>query len=506
MAISSVESDLYQKLRLLLKQLLFQTGIPHLKLDLEITECVISQSVNSISILESFCLTKISNRTTPAYLDYPYQLAQNIKFQEKVIGKVILNIPESDFPSSRFSEVFESLADNITRLLCRNKLKVESRKYFSSSLAWAGESDSLLKLEKNLERLSNKGKVFVISGEPSSGKIIAGCSLHIFNTNRESPFIITNCVDWELENYEELVDSLLQKSRNGTLYIRHFDLVSPEVRSGLVTKIQQSLKNNRVIFSISNESEQGVFDKMKHDKVIKIELPTLNQRSSDIKVLGEKFLDSFSNFNLLSVDDSCWNFLQSVKWNSGFEQFELLMFRLANYSNKSTVYLSDLMFLLPLVGVELAEETNNKVDKSIYDIAKEIARGDISESYNRHPAINKALFYVAKNFTKAFDLSMLARNACVSSSHLSFLLRSQLNINFKQLLNLCRIEKSMILLVEEPRMQITEISSILGFCDLSHFEKTFKKQIGNTPKEFRRTKKLVNHCKLQLVTENKVFD
>jgi len=502
MVIAGRESDLYQKLRLLLRQLLIETGIPHLKLDLELKKCLISQSVTNISILESVIGNEQCGQPIPAYLEYPYQIEQAITSQGNRIGKAILSIPKSDFPNSRFSEVFESLADDITRILWRNKLRLVSTKYFSLPLAWAGESKRLLTLEKTIEKSSNKANIFVVSGEPRSGKVIASCSIHAFSSTYESPFIVANCVDWQDQKHNEILDRLIQKTGNGTLYIRHFDLISQKDQTSLLLKLKQSIRNTKVIFAVSNESDTKVFDEVKNNQTIKIELPTLNQRSADIQVLGSWYLNNFATTNLPKVDQVCWDLLKTVDWSSGFEQLEQLMFRLVNYSNKSVFELADLMELLPQLGISLDDKVSCSTDQSINRISKDIASGNFSENYTKHPTINRALLYVAKNFTRGFDLSMLARNACVSPSHLSYLFRSELNTNFKQILNLCRIEKSMILLKDNPRMQITEISSNLGFCDLSHFEKTFKKITKHTPNEFRRKSKRINPDNLHLITEN----
>ncbi|MGH9382170.1 MAG: helix-turn-helix domain-containing protein [Thermoanaerobaculia bacterium] len=49
-----------------------------------------------------------------------------------------------------------------------------------------------------------------------------------------------------------------------------------------------------------------------------------------------------------------------------------------------------------------------------------------------------------------------------------------------------RIERAKQLLVEEPRHRITDISLDVGFGDLSHFEKTFKRIVKISPREYRR--------------------
>jgi AraC-like DNA-binding protein len=56
------------------------------------------------------------------------------------------------------------------------------------------------------------------------------------------------------------------------------------------------------------------------------------------------------------------------------------------------------------------------------------------------------------------------------------------------MLAVVRIEKAKRLLLEKPCDSVTEISLDVGFGDLSHFEKTFKRSTGLNPREFRRRK------------------
>jgi len=513
MKVLAVEGELYQKLRTLLKHYIDQTGIPHLKLELKIQTCILSESLGNVTIIEMEEESQRKSASTSAYLKYPYQFDQCVQHRGDVIGKVKISIPYSDFPTSRFSETFGSLPEQITQLLSRRKLAIESARKFGRVFSWLGESGSLSNLEKNLDRLARKDQYLVIAGEPSSGKIIAGFSVHIFSANSEQPFILANCVDWDKDKDVERLVSLLSTAKKGALYLRHFDLISTVRQSRILSWLANNvLQKNfekpihacKVIFSTNDtkKNDKDVFEKeLNSHAVSRITLPTLNQRVYDIKAFGNKILTSFGNPNPLKLDNACWHLLKNIEWVSGFEQLELLMFKLVNSSSKSIVSLQELICHLPQADLKLANNPIHNSDKDIYELVIYMARGETIDFYDQHPALNKALAYVADNYHKSFDLSALARSACVSPSHLSYLLRKRLNTNFKQLLNLCRIEKSMILLEENPTMQITEISAALGFCDLSHFEKTFKKQTGNTPKAFRKTKNNNRHGGLKLVKD-----
>ncbi|WP_163547000.1 helix-turn-helix transcriptional regulator, partial [Klebsiella pneumoniae] len=88
--------------------------------------------------------------------------------------------------------------------------------------------------------------------------------------------------------------------------------------------------------------------------------------------------------------------------------------------------------------------------------------------------------YLGEHFAESISLDQLARQAHVSPSHLSFLFRSTLDIQFKTLLGRIRIHKAKEILAAQTRRQITDVAMSVGFTDLSHFEKSFRRVVGQT--------------------------
>ena len=71
---------------------------------------------------------------------------------------------------------------------------------------------------------------------------------------------------------------------------------------------------------------------------------------------------------------------------------------------------------------------------------------------------------------------------------LSVLINNKLNQHFYEFINTYRIEKAKELLKNTPSKEFT-ISEVLyevGFNSKSSFYTTFKKQVGSTPKEYRK--------------------
>ncbi|QCO18770.1 AraC family transcriptional regulator (plasmid) [Azospirillum brasilense] len=103
-----------------------------------------------------------------------------------------------------------------------------------------------------------------------------------------------------------------------------------------------------------------------------------------------------------------------------------------------------------------------------------------------HGGLRKALVFLGERFADPITLDELSRQAHVSPSHLSYLFRTELHTSFKGLLGRIRIHKARELLAAERRLPITEVAMSVGYGDLSHFEKSFRRLVGESPREFRR--------------------
>ncbi len=95
--------------------------------------------------------------------------------------------------------------------------------------------------------------------------------------------------------------------------------------------------------------------------------------------------------------------------------------------------------------------------------------------------------YLARHYPEKITLSGLAQQACLSRSHLSYLFKQTIGVSFKPFLAAVRIEKARRFLAEKPHLSITRIGSEVGFGDLRHFERTFKRWAGSTPRAYRQS-------------------
>ena len=98
--------------------------------------------------------------------------------------------------------------------------------------------------------------------------------------------------------------------------------------------------------------------------------------------------------------------------------------------------------------------------------------------------VHNALKYIEEHFSEKLKLSDVADKVFVSQWHLSKLLNKHTGQNLSEILNGVRIEKAKVLL-ENPALRIGDIAEEIGFLDMAHFSRVFKKQTGISANEYR---------------------
>ncbi len=100
--------------------------------------------------------------------------------------------------------------------------------------------------------------------------------------------------------------------------------------------------------------------------------------------------------------------------------------------------------------------------------------------------VTNALAYIEENYNQKLKLADVAEKVYVSQWHLSKLLNRYKEQSFSDLLNSVRIEKAKELL-EDPSLRIGDIAETVGFMDMAHFSRVFKKQVGVSANEYRNS-------------------
>ncbi|MBO4506209.1 MAG: response regulator [Lachnospiraceae bacterium] len=98
--------------------------------------------------------------------------------------------------------------------------------------------------------------------------------------------------------------------------------------------------------------------------------------------------------------------------------------------------------------------------------------------------VHNAIEYIKEHYADKLRLSDVADEIYVSQWHLSKLINKHTGSNFSEILNGIRIEKAKQLL-KDPALKIYDIAEQVGFSDLTHFSRVFKKLEGISANEYR---------------------
>lgn len=101
--------------------------------------------------------------------------------------------------------------------------------------------------------------------------------------------------------------------------------------------------------------------------------------------------------------------------------------------------------------------------------------------------VKNALEYIREHSHERLRLPDVADKIYVSQWHLSKLLKKHTGKTFSDILNGARMEKSKELL-KNPSLRISDVAEKVGFQDLAHFSRVFKKMEGMSANEYRNTR------------------
>jgi YesN/AraC family two-component response regulator len=100
------------------------------------------------------------------------------------------------------------------------------------------------------------------------------------------------------------------------------------------------------------------------------------------------------------------------------------------------------------------------------------------------PVITKAKEYIQEHQTENLRLGHVAKACNTSTFYFCKMFKKITGINFTDYLSRVRIEKSKNLLLN-PNLRVSEIAFEVGFQSLTHFNRVFKKILGQSPTEYR---------------------
>ena len=98
--------------------------------------------------------------------------------------------------------------------------------------------------------------------------------------------------------------------------------------------------------------------------------------------------------------------------------------------------------------------------------------------------VQKAMDYIALNYSEKISLKNIAEELYLSPNYLSELFKRHTDKNISEYITQFRLDKARRYL-QQPEYKIADVSDLVGFGDPRYFSSMFKRQYGMTPNEYR---------------------
>ncbi len=108
----------------------------------------------------------------------------------------------------------------------------------------------------------------------------------------------------------------------------------------------------------------------------------------------------------------------------------------------------------------------------------------VQQQNSEPPVITKAKAFIQDHQHEDISLGDVAKSVNTSTFYFCKMFKKVTGINFTNYLSRVRIEKAKNLLLN-PNLRVSEIAFEVGFQSLTHFNRVFRKIVGQSPSEYR---------------------
>lgn len=166
-------------------------------------------------------------------------------------------------------------------------------------------------------------------------------------------------------------------------------------------------------------------------------------------------------------------------------RFYLLMDLIVYVQKHAAGQKKDLFEIKPTELMRIAQSLHDTVELAVSQIQCLMTDGFVRRLSSTADVLRWARGYIKKHYPNP-DLSLktVAGEVGFSPSHFSTLFSQEVGCTFIEYLTQCRINAAKEFL--EGDRKLAEVASLVGYNDPSYFSYVFKKQLGVSPKEYRK--------------------
>lgn len=263
---------------------------------------------------------------------------------------------EKPFSPKAIKEILKRAIEQSTLLKDYQSLrKVAEEKYsFSGILGRSGEMQDVFEL---IERVASAEATVLIEGESGTGKELVAKAIHFNSPRKENRFVAINCsalpeslLESELFGYTKGAftganknkEGLFEIANGGTIFLDEIVQTSTTFQSKLlrvledrtfypVGSTEEEKTDIRIIAATNKNMEEAVEEgRFREDlfyrlDVVKVHLPPLRDRKSDIPLLMNHFLDIYSEKNhkeIKNTSQEAMEVLMRYSWPGNVRELE----------------------------------------------------------------------------------------------------------------------------------------------------------------------------------------
>lgn len=326
-----------------------------------------------------------------------------------------------------------TIANALETIRLRKELQnVQQRLIEENVPCFIGESNAIYEIMDYIEMVAKSPDTpILILGETGTGKELLASTIHYRSPNCKGPFVTLNCaaipmnlLESELFGYEKGAFSgadeegkvgLIEAAAGGTLFLDEvgdlnleaqakllrfldkgeFYKVGSTVKKHITTRIVSATNKDLDEMIVGNTFRKDLFFRL---GVVKIEVPSLNERHEDVLQLADHFLEHFStkfDKKIYKLEEKAREQMKLYTWSGNVRELKNMMERAVLTARGETLTSADLGLdvvnigvpmldnqqyaPIPPVGVDL-DQVRANLDEFYFTQAMELVKGNETQA------------------------------------------------------------------------------------------------------------------------------
>lgn len=187
-------------------------------------------------------------------------------------------------------------------------------------------------------------------------------------------------------------------------------------------------------------------------------------------------LASIHQENILSMFDKEHGYIYRLKCEEDKQRIKTYLADLNRISKRDDQSLVQSQSLLLLTQIMMEIDSNN------VETAKVESQRNIKIAHAESVAR-----YMTLHFKEKIDIATIAKETNLSPSYLSHVFKEVTGMTVMTFLMSYRLSQAMFSLRLRPDLQVNEVAKDAGFESNAHFSRFFKKHVGKTPVQYRKS-------------------